>query len=99
MDRVDTHRKKVAVICQHNVDGTMIPIKFKIEDEDQIMQTYLIKGYRVVSEPGAYTMPNHVNVTSAFRIFECKITVLGIEKTIRLFYFIRTGHWEAQFQM
>ena len=35
----------IDVICQHCKDGSIIPIKIRVQDEEQIYHTYMIKSY------------------------------------------------------
>ena len=65
------------VICQHKTDGSIIPLKIRITDEDGEYQVYNIKSYKDVSNRTAYTMPNGTSVAPANHLwkFECKISV------------------------
>lgn len=63
---------RIDLICQHTMDGKVIPLKIRIRDEDGELQEYLVKSYRDTSE---------FYCTS----FDCNIVVLGIMKTIRIF--------------
>ena len=56
-------RKKAEVISQHTLDGKLIPIKFRLYDEDGELQTFSIKEYKNLNAVGNYTMPNEVVVT------------------------------------
>ena len=38
------------VICQHKTDGTIIPLKIRITDEDGEYQVYNIKSYKDVEK-------------------------------------------------
>lgn len=75
------------VICQHKIDGSIIPLKIRITDEDGEYQVYNIKSYKDVSNRTAYTMPNGTSVTPANHLwkFECKISVFNTLKRIQLF--------------
>ena len=84
----------VDVICQHSKDGTIIPIRVRITDEDGIYQTYTIKQYRELSKKGAYTTPDGIFVCNDTLLFECKILVFGHFQTIRLYYNIRESVWK-----
>ncbi len=39
----------VDVICQHNKDGSMIPMRVRLTDEVGAIQTYTIKNYEDLS--------------------------------------------------
>ena len=36
----------VDVICQHSRDGSLIPIRVRVVDEEGEFQSYTIKGYK-----------------------------------------------------
>lgn len=97
MGAVHENRRKMDVICQHKSDGSIIPIKFRIEDDDGEWQNYLIRSYKVLSSPGMYTMPNKISSSNHTWNFECKIQVFGMEKTVRLFYNGYDNFWKIQF--
>ena len=78
--------KPVDVICQHSRDGTIIPLRVRIQDEEGEYQAYTIKGYKDLSHSGARTMPDGVYVADDSLIFECRITVFDRIKVIRLYY-------------
>ncbi|MBR1508952.1 MAG: hypothetical protein IJ619_13220 [Eubacterium sp.] len=40
----------VDVICQHNKDGSMIPMRVRLTDEDGAVQTYLSGSILVVDQ-------------------------------------------------
>ncbi len=85
----------VDVICQHKQDGSIIPIKIRLQDEDGVYQEFVVKAYRVLSHPGQYRLPSEV-VTMGYRwTFECKINVLDRERRIKLFYNMSDGQWKA----
>ena len=44
------------VICQHKIDGSIIPLKIRILDEDGEYQVYNIRSYKDVSNHKAYTI-------------------------------------------
>lgn len=90
-------RREVSVICQHKTDGTIIPIKFKLEEKDGTVQMFKINKYSVVSTPGEYRMPNMVKINSKAWCFDCMITVLGSESNAKLYYYTDNLKWEAAF--
>ena len=75
------------VICQHKIDGSIIPLKIRILDEDGEYQVYNIRSYKDVSNHKANTMPNGASVPSSNHLwkFECKICVFNTLKRIQLF--------------
>lgn len=74
------------MICQHKADGAMIPIKFRMADDDGLMQEYKVKSYRDLSHKGPFEMPNGIIATATMFPFECKIDCFGKEKTVFLYY-------------
>jgi len=88
---------KVDVICEHKSDGSIIPIRFQILDEDGTYQRFNIKGYRINETTGAYTSKDCLYVTNDTTIFECRIDVLGYKKTVRLYFFAHNLQWKLGF--
>ena len=76
----------VDVICQHSKDGTIIPMRLRVKDEEGEYQTYTIKEYRNLSTAGTYTLPNGVHVSQGAFVFECTLFVFGQAKLINLYY-------------
>ena len=76
----------VDVICQHSRDGTLIPMRVRVVDADGDLQTYTIKGYRLLTHQGSRTMPDGVFVNDKTLIYECNIINFGTKKVIRLYY-------------
>ena len=85
---------KVDVICEHKSDGTIVPIKFQILDEDGVYQRFTIKNYRLSDITGAYNTKDGLYVTKDTSIFECKIDVLGYKKFVRLYFFPNNMQWK-----
>ena len=86
----------VDVICQHKQDGTIIPIKICLKDEDKVYHEFVVKAYKVLSHPGQYRLPNQIMTTSHRWTFECKIAVLEREIRIKLFYNACEGQWRIR---
>ncbi len=78
--------RNVDVICQHCADGTIIPLRVRLTDEDGLKQAFTIKGYKDMSHQGTRTMPDGVYVTDKTLVFQCKIYVLNRERIIMLYY-------------
>lgn len=96
--RVIQERNTLAdVICQHKIDGSIIPLKIRILDEDGEYQVYNIRSYKDVSNHNAYTMPNGASVPSSNHLwkFECKICVFNTLKRIQLFYNAYENSWRV----
>ena len=91
--------QKVDIICQHTHDGTIIPLKVRVIDEDGEYQTFHIKAYKCLSLSGEYLLPNEERVTSNhIKTFECKIIVLNSEKVIKLVYNTYEGCWKLYYR-
>ncbi len=86
--------RPVDVICQHSIDGTIIPLRIRIVDEDGLRQAFSIKEYRDLSHQGTRTMPDGVYVTDNTLVFECKIVVIDRERIVRLYYNPREIVWK-----
>ncbi|MBR1861543.1 MAG: hypothetical protein IJ796_06760 [Lachnospiraceae bacterium] len=78
--------KPVDVICQHSRDGSILPLKVRVLDDDGEFQTYMIKDYRDRSHMGTRELPDGVFVTDNTLVFECHVIVFGKQKMIRLYY-------------
>lgn len=78
-------RREVDVICTHFRDGTILPNRIRVIDEDGQYQVFAIKECRDVSHNGTRLMPDGVYVTNDTLIFECIICVFGREQRIRLY--------------
>lgn len=92
------NEREADVICQHNRDGTIIPLKVRIRDDDGESQTYSIKSYKELSTNGDFKLPNGVCLSGRHLwAFECKIQVFDFLKRIRLFYNALDGCWKALF--
>lgn len=94
MGRVIEQNQFVDVICQHKTDGTIIPLRIRIKDEDGIYQEFNIKGYKDLTHAGSYELPNGVSVGSNhLHSFECKIVVFNQQKILKLFYNAYDCRW------
>lgn len=83
------------VICQHKTDGTIIPLRIRIKDEDGIYQEFNIKGYKDLTHAGSYALPNGVSVSSNhLHSFECKIMVFNQQRLLKLFYNAYDCKWQ-----
>ena len=77
---------KIDVICQIKADGSVIPLKFRLKNEDGIYETYSIKSYKPIPKKGAYTTSDGLYVCDRTDIFECRVHLMGLERTVRLYY-------------
>lgn len=95
MIRIGEQDIKADVICQHGRDGTIVPLKIRIVDDDGEYQTYQIRAYKVLAGNGKYTMPNGVSAINNIWKFECKIVVFNSEKIIQLLYNASDNYWRV----
>ncbi len=86
----------VDVICQHCKDGSIIPIKIRVQDDEQIYNVYMIKSYTALSSDKVL-LPNESFVTSNILRFDCMIEVFGMAKKIRLHYNKSEVKWHIYF--
>ena len=87
MGAIKYEEKTADVYCVHQKDGTIVPIKIRIEDEDGLLQSYQIKGYRMLDGEGNTILPSGAGVGSNTNLnYECKITVFEKERRIKLLY-------------
>jgi len=88
--------KDVDVICQIKSDGTIIPIRIKLEDEERQLQIFNVKRYKppkeyLLSDKGFHSAGR---MTSTNMIdFECVIEIFEIEKNIKLRYLVSSHNW------
>ena len=64
---------RIDFICQHTMDGGIIPLKIRLRDEDNELQEYMVKGYRDTSE-------------HSMKSFEIKIVVFVTKLWYNLHY-------------
>ena len=85
------------VICQHKADGSIIPLRIRLQDEDGAYQIYQVKGYKELGSNGDYVMPNGICASNHIWRFECKIAVFGREKIVTLFYNAYDSRWKLTY--
>ena len=80
--------RNIDMICQHKADGTIIPLRIRMLDDDGAYQEYKVRTYRDLSYRGqTFDMPDVSRVhTSGIYPFECRIESFGHERTLKLFY-------------
>ena len=84
---------KIDVICQHKADGTIIPLRFRLMNEDGEYETHNISSYRLVSYPGVYTTPDGIMLSSYVVVFECQVVILDYHKVVRLYFDKKNCAW------
>ena len=86
----------IDVICQNCKDGSIIPIKIRVQDDEQVNNVYIIKSYKeIISDK--VMLPNETIITSNIRRYDCKIEVFGIMKRIMLHYNKSQVKWYIYF--
>lgn len=93
MAMINENVRYVDVICQHNKNGKIIPIKVRVIDEDGENQTFLIRGYKDLTHYKDSSSKDYVIAENHIRSFECKIQVFDIMRTISLFYNTSEQRW------
>lgn len=93
MGAITEKDNRIDVICQHNRDRTIMPIKIRLTDEYGERQTYGIIGYKDLSANGDYMLPNGIAVRGHIRMFECRISVFGSIRLIRISYNSEENQW------
>ncbi len=86
----------IDVICQHSRDGSIIPIKIKLSDEDGETHIFRIGSYRVLLENGSHVLPGGVHSSDHIWTFECRICIFGMQKQIYLMYNAFDGIWSCR---
>jgi len=93
MGAIRERDNRIDVICQHNRDRTIMPIKIRLTDEYGELQTYMILAYKDLSAQADYSLPSGVVVRGHIRTFECRISVFGTERLIRIAYNVDENLW------
>ena len=50
----------VDVICEHKADGSIIPMRFRLSNEDGVYEAYTIKCYRQLYQKETHTTPDGI---------------------------------------
>ncbi len=77
--------RPVDVICQHNSDNKIIPLKIRFKNDDGMTEVLTIRGYKDHSHAGR-ELADGIFCTYGEYAFECKVIENGQEKTIWLHY-------------
>lgn len=88
--------KSIDVICQHKADGTMIPLKLRLLDEDGAYQEYKVHSFKDLTYKGVpldQLDMSRIHSSGIFP-FECRIESFGHERTIRIFYSSYEHRWK-----
>ncbi len=84
---------EVDVIAEFKADGSIIPMRFRIMNEDSEYDTFTIKSYMPVTRKDPYTTEDGVYVANNTRVFKCKIIALGAERIVRLYFHTGNLSW------
>lgn len=95
----NTTNPYIDVICHHKSDGTVIPLRIRVKDEDGGNHVFQIRHYRHIPTSGASSLPNGVFVSELYLRYECVIAVFGKEKRIHLDYNKRECTWKLSYSM
>ena len=83
------------VICQHGLDGKIMPIKVRITDENGERQQYLIKAYKELPPGRGSTEGGRIPATNSLHRYDCKIEAFGSAIDLSLYYNSMSGKWNA----
>ncbi len=87
-------RQSVDVIALHQIDGTTIPLRVRLTDEEGERREFTILQYRDIGGKGNQTFPDGMNIANDTLAYECYIEVAGTRRLIRLYYKpALQGHW------
>ncbi len=84
---------KVDVICEHKSDGSLIPMRFRLINDDGAYEAYTIKGYRQLYNNETHTTPDGVYVCTKDKVFECRVLILDMYRTVRLYFDTNKCTW------
>jgi len=86
--------QQIDVICQFNKDGSIIPIKIRMEDDNGETQSYVIQGYIEYPPGSGYRIPGGFSATNSIHVFKCKIHSFGHEEILHMFYNTANCQWK-----
>ncbi len=61
-------------------------MRFRLMNEDGNYEAYTIRGYRQLFHNDTYTTPDGAYVCSKDLVFECRVLILDMYRTIRLYF-------------
>lgn len=93
MGAVDEKTMYVDVICVHQTDGHIIPLRIRIRDEDGEYQKYTIKGYRDLTTYKEHVNPYGLVSSNNIWTFECLIQVFNSVRHIFLYFNSADNRW------
>lgn len=84
---------KVDVIAEFKHDGSIIPMRFRIMNEDGEYESYTIKAYKEVPKKGTYTTEDGIYICNDDLVFQCRIIILNTERIVRLYFRPKSNSW------
>jgi len=85
--------KSIDVICQFKQDGSIIPIKIRLQDDNGELQSYLIRGYMEFPPGSNYTLPGGFCATNSIHVFKCKVNCFGRDQILHIYYNANNSQW------
>ncbi len=88
---------KVDVIAEFKHDGSIIPMRLRIMNEDGEYEAFTIKAYKEVQNNGTHTTEDGIFICSDDIVFHCKIVTQNTEKVVRLYFHPKNNSWVLGF--
>lgn len=77
----------IEVIVQYTKEGKIVPMRMKIQDEDGMYQSYVIRQFREKTITGLDLKEMNISSTdNKNKCYEVKINVFNVERVIKLFF-------------
>ena len=80
----------IDVICQHNSDGNLIPLRIRTKDDEGDYHAYTIHKYRLLDLHPGSDNPDRVELTLYDIVYECHAYVFGRDRMFRIYYDLRS---------
>ena len=77
--------RPVDVICQHNSDKKIIPLRIRFKNDDGMSEVLTIRSYKDFSHAGR-ELADGIFCTTGDYAFQCRVVENGKEKVIWLHY-------------
>lgn len=87
--------KNIDMICQHKTDGSIVPLKIRMLDDDGAYQEYSVKAYKDLRyKANAFEKPDVSKVhTSGIYPFQIRVESFGRERIINIYYSAYEHKW------
>lgn len=85
--------KSIDVICQFKQNGSIIPIKIRMQDDSGEFQSYVIQGYIEYPPGSKYKLPGGFSATNSIHVFKCKVICFGREQILHMYYNSGNSQW------